>query len=86
MIQKLLITLVPLITLTACLHQADNPRDIASQYWQALKSGDTETARKLVSTSSQQDFDNYLAKPADEKAPIGEIKLGPEQTPGVPII
>jgi hypothetical protein len=86
MIQKLLITLVPLVTLSACLHQADNPRDIASQYWQALKSGDTETARKLVSTSSQQDFDNYLAKPADEKTPIGEIKLGTEQTTVVTII
>ena len=86
MIQKLLITLVPLVTLTACLHQTDNPRDIASQYWQALKSGDTETARKLVSTSSQQDFDNYLAKPAEEKTPIGEIKLGTEQTTVVTII
>jgi hypothetical protein len=86
MIQKLLITLVPLVTLSACLHQADNPRDIASQYWQALKSGDTETARKLVSTGSRQDFDNYLAKPADEKIPIGEIKLGTEQTTVVTII
>ena len=86
MIQKLLITLVPLITLSACLHQADNPRDIASQYWQALKIGDTETARKLVSTSSRQDFDNYLAKPVDEKTPIDEIKLGTEQTTVVTII
>ena len=86
MFHKLLITFVLLFTLSACIHQADNPRDIASRYWQALKSGDTETARKLVSTGSQQDFDNYLAKPADEKTPIGEIKLGTEQTTVVTII
>ena len=46
----------------------------------ALKSGDTETARNLVSKNSQQNFDDYLAIPADEKTPMGEINLGMEQT------
>jgi hypothetical protein len=68
------------------MHQTDSPREVANRYWQALKNGDTETARKLVSTSSQQEFDSYLAKPAAEKTPIGEIKLGTEQTTVVTLI
>ena len=68
------------------MHQTDSPREVAHQYWQALKNGDTETARKLVSTSSQQDFDTYLTQPADEKTPIGEITLGAEQTTVVTLI
>lgn len=68
------------------MHQADSPREVAHQYWQALKSGDTETARKLVSTGSRQDFDAYLAKPADEKPPVGDVTLGAEQTTVVTLI
>jgi len=83
--KKLLIPLLP-IFFSACMHHTDSPRQVAHQYWQALKNGDTVTARKLVSTSSQQDFDTYLAKPADEKTPIGEINLGAEQTTVVTLI
>jgi len=86
MIQKLLITLVPLLTLTGCLQAAEDPRDVANQYWQALKSGDTETARSMVSSNSQQAFDNYMAAPADEKTDVGEINLGTEQTTIITII
>jgi hypothetical protein len=68
------------------MHQAESPREIAYKYWQALKNGDTETARKLVSTGSRPDFDSYLAKPADEKTAIGEINLGAEQTTVVTLI
>jgi len=68
------------------MHQADNPRDVASQYWQALKNGDTATARSLVSSGSQQSFDMYIAQPADEKTSIGEINLGAEQTRVITII
>jgi len=80
MFQKLLIPLAPLLTLTACLHQSDDPRTVAEQYWQALKNGDTAIARTLVSKTSQPDYDNYLALPEDEKITIGEINLGTEQT------
>jgi hypothetical protein len=83
--KKLLIPLLP-IFISACMHHADSPREVAHQYWQALKNGDTETARKLVSTSSRRDFDSYLAKPEDEKTPIGEINLGTEQTTVVTLI
>ena len=83
--QLILISLITLFT-SACMHEAEKPRDVASRYWQALKNGDTETARKLVSSSSQAEFDNYIAKPADEKIPVGEVKLGAEKTTVVTLI
>lgn len=83
--QLLLISFITLIS-SACMQQADNPRDVASQYWLAIKNGDTEGARKLVSSKSQAEFDNYIAKPADEKTAIGEIKLGAEKTTVVTLI
>ena len=68
------------------MHQADSPRDVASQYWQALKNGDHETARKLVSVDSRQALDDYLAAPAEQKTAIGEVNLGAEQTSVITII
>jgi len=62
------------------MHQADDPREVASNYWQALKKGDNETARSLVSTESQQAFDDYTALPADRKTAIGNVSLGTEKT------
>ena len=38
------------------------------------------SARSLVSTTSQQAFDDYLALPEDEKTAIGDVNLGTEQT------
>ncbi len=84
--KKLFLTISATMLLSACLHQADDPRDIASRYWQALKSGDNESARSLVSTNSQQAFDSYIAKPADEKTAIGEVNLGSEQTTIITIV
>jgi hypothetical protein len=86
MFHKLLVTLVPLLTLTGCLQAAEDPRAVASQYWQAMKNGDTATARSLVSSNSQQAFDNYVAAPADEKTAIGEVNLGTEQTTVITIV
>lgn len=68
------------------MHQTQNPRDVASQYWQALKSGDNDTARSLITRNSQQAFDDYLAAPDDAKTTIGEINLGAEQTTVITII
>lgn len=68
------------------MHQADNPRDVATQYWQALKNGDSETARSLVSSDSQQALEDYLAQPADQKTAIGEVNLGTEQTTVITIV
>ena len=76
--------LIPLISLcvlllSGCINQAKNPREVAERYWQALKNGDTETARSLVSNGSVEAFDAYAALPADRKTAIGEINLGTEQ-------
>ena len=72
--------------ITACMHETENPRDIASQYWQALKNGDTATARSLVSSDSQQAFDDYVSQPDDRRTAIGEVNLGTEQTTVITII
>lgn len=80
----LLILFVPV--LLACSQPAENPRDVARKYWQALKSGNAEAARKLVSTGTQSDFENYLALSPEQKTPIGEINLGTEKTTVVTII
>jgi hypothetical protein len=77
--KSLLIALLSL-SATACMHQADDPREVASNYWQALKNGDGETARSLVSTDSRQAFDDYMALPTDRKTAIGSVSLGTEKT------
>ena len=77
--------LVPMLV-SACMHQAENPRDVAARYWQALQTGDSEAARSLVSTGSQQAFDDYMALPADRKTAIGEVSLGTEQTTVITIV
>jgi hypothetical protein len=83
---KYLPTLLLPIFLSACLHQADDPREVATRYWQALQSGDGATARSLVSTGSRQAFDEYLALPDDRKTAIGEVNLGTEQTTVITIV
>jgi len=80
MFQKLLIPLVPILSLTACISQADDPRKTAELYWQAMQNGDNEIARTMVSRASQQAYDDYLALPEDERIAIGEVTLGTEQT------
>jgi hypothetical protein len=74
-----LFTLLACISLAACEQNADTPKQIAHKYWQALKSGDTATAKKLVSKNTQASLDNYLALPDEEKIALDEIKLGSEQ-------
>jgi hypothetical protein len=68
------------LLLAACINQTQDPRDVATLYWQALKNGDTEAARSLVSSDSVEAFDAYAALPADRKTAIGEVNLGAEQT------
>lgn len=77
---KHLFVLTVSVFLTACMHQADGPRKVAEQYWQSLKNGDTAIARTMVSMSSQQAYDDYLALPPNQRIAIGEVTLGAEQT------
>lgn len=67
------------ISLTACQLQTDSPRQVTEQYWQALKNGNSAAARQLVSSSSQPEFDQEEALPADNKLPLDDISLGTEQ-------
>ncbi len=86
LIKKFLIIFFTTAIVAACTPVAENPRDVAAQYWQALKRGDTETARSFVSLDSQQSFDEYLTLPPDQQTAIGEINLGTQQTIVVTII
>jgi hypothetical protein len=71
---------------TACKQAAQNPRDVAQQYWQALKAGDTNAARELVTTETQPELDAYLQLPADQKTALGDVNLGAEKTTVVTIV
>lgn len=66
------------ILLGACTPVNDNPKQVAHNYWSAVTRGDHETARKLVSKNSRQDFENYVRLPAGQKVPVGHVELDDE--------
>ena len=74
------------VWLTACNPAAENPRDVAQQYWQALKSDDAKTARELVTADTRSDLDTYLQLPAEQKTPIDDVNLGTDKTTIVTIV
>lgn len=82
----ILATLLVSASITACNQPAQNPRDVAQQYWQALQTGDANIARKHVTTETQSDLDAYLQLPADQKHALGDVNLGTEKTTVVTII
>jgi len=45
---------------TACSRVAPNPQTVASEYWTQIQAGNTAAARKLVSSSSQSNFDQQI--------------------------
>ena len=55
------IALPLLLSLSGCL-EAQNPKAIAEQYWQAMVDGDTEAARQFVSQDSQQAFEQTVQR------------------------
>jgi hypothetical protein len=73
-----------LLALSAC-SQADNPKDVADKYWQALRNGDIETARGLVSSDSRQAFRSFVESPENLKA-VGEVELGAQFTRVVTVL
>ncbi len=78
--KKLLIISSVLFLTSACVDKTDSPRQVAEQYWDALSNGDFSTARKLVSESTRQNLDDYLALAPNQKTSLGKIKLGDELT------
>ena len=83
--KAILAILLITVSTIACKQDADNPTDVAQQYWQALKAGDTQTARELVTTDTRSDLDAYLQLPAEQKTPLGDVNLGTEKTTVVTI-
>jgi len=73
-----------LLALSAC-SQAENPKDIADKYWQALRTGDIETARGLVSSDSRQAFRTFVESP-ENLAAVGEVELGAQTTRVVTVL
>jgi len=45
-----------IISLSACIPEADNPKTIADKYWQHMQNGNTDEAKKLISNNSQPLF------------------------------
>lgn len=73
-----------LLSLSAC-SQANDPKDVADKYWQALSAGDIETARGLVSSESRQAFRAFVESP-ENLAAVGEVELGAQITRVVTVL
>ena len=66
------------LSLAACLENANTPKQVSEQYWQAIKNGDITAAKKLVTKGSQPDMDNYFALSSEDKISLDEILLSDE--------
>ena len=77
--KKLLIAATALFLVSGCL-QAQDPKDVAQQYWQAMQAGDTTTARTLVSADTQAEFDDYAKLPDENKIPLNAVALTDSRT------
>jgi len=78
--KKLLIISSVLFLTSACVDKTDSPKQVAEKYWDALSNGDSAAARKLVSESTQQNLDAYLALTTNQKVSLDKIYLGDAQT------
>lgn len=76
---KLSSVMLTCINLSACIPANDTPSQVAEKYWHAVSTGNHEAARQLVSTESQQSFEQYAALPDADKITISQIKLGDER-------
>ena len=72
--KKPVIAILASLLLGACM-QASDPKTVAQQYWQAMQTGDTATARTLVSADTQTSFDNYIAQPKENKIELNAVAL-----------
>jgi hypothetical protein len=73
-----------LLAISAC-SQAENPKDVADQYWQALRNGDLDTARSLVSAESRHAFRTFVESPENLDM-VGEVELGAQSTRVVTVL
>ncbi|MDT8451222.1 MAG: hypothetical protein RQ936_00585 [Gammaproteobacteria bacterium] len=80
------ITLLAVISLSACQPNSETPSQVTKNYWQALKNNDLVAASKLVTKDSQSDLSHYFKLPHEEKIPLDEIYLGAERATVTTII
>lgn len=72
------ISLLAVISLSACQPNTESPSQVTKEYWQALKNNDLTSASELVSKSSQSHLSRYFDLPNEEKIPLHEIYMGAE--------
>lgn len=75
---KSLSVLALVLLLSACLERADTPKQVAQKYWHALQKGDHATVRQYASKASQENLNNYLALPPDQKTIVHEVTIDTE--------
>lgn len=68
-----------IVLLSGCM-QAQEPKQVAQQYWQAMQTGDTKTARTLVSAGSQEAFDAYVGQPDQNRLTLNAVALTDSRT------
>ena len=76
---KIFLIAASLFLVTGCL-QAEDPKNVAQQYWQAIQAGDTATARTLVTADTQAAFDEYVKLPDENKIPLNAVALTDSRT------
>lgn len=72
------ISLLAVISLSACQPNTESPSQVTKEYWQALKNNDLTSASELVSENSQRHLSRYFELPNEEKIPLDEIYVGAE--------
>ncbi len=72
------ISLLAVISLSACQPSTESPGQVTKEYWQALKNNDLTSASELVSENSQSHLSRYFELPNEEKIPLHEIYVGAE--------
>jgi DNA anti-recombination protein RmuC len=76
---KIMIAIVGCLFISGCM-QAQDPKEVAQQYWQAMQAGDYARARAMVSTSTQSSFDEYANMPDANKPVLSAVALLDSQT------
>ncbi len=82
---KHLLIVTGYLLVSGCM-QAEDPKNVAQQYWQAMQAGDYAKARSLVSTNSQSSFDDFANPPGSHKPELNAVALTASRTTVTTII
>lgn len=67
------------LIISGCM-QAEDPKNVAQQYWQAMQVGNYAKARSLVSADSQGSFDDFASLPDSHKPGLSAVALTDSHT------